>query len=351
MRVASVPAGHVYVRHLQSRDGGEVTRLPDPRPPEASTEQQWWPPVMLQPGWIEGHATEFDVFHVHFGFDALSAEDVRRVVGELRRSGRPLVYTVHDLLNPHHVDPTLHSASLDVLVREADALITLTRGAADEIWQRWGRLAHVLPHPHVVEFAEMSVPRVSRDRPRVGIHLKSLRANMNPLPMLPLLAELCGERGMDLVIDVHTDVVTEGMRNHSPEVVGLLRGLERMEHVVVSTHDYYSDAELWDYFRGLDVSVLPYRFGTHSGWLEACFDLGTRVLAPRIGYYHDQEPGVLGYRLDGEEPVAEDVAAALDVVAERVPWQADPEWRGTQREVLAASHEEIYRSLMSGETR
>ena len=48
-------------------------------------------------------------------------------------------------------------------------------------------------------------------------------------------------------------------------------------------HDFFPDADLWDYLEGLDVSVLPYRFGTHSGWLEACYDLGTPVLAPTAG--------------------------------------------------------------------
>ena len=38
------------------------------------------------------------------------------------------------------------------------------------------------------------------------------------------------------------------------------------------------------------MSVLPYRFGTHSGWLEACFDLGTAVIAPSCGFYRQQHP-------------------------------------------------------------
>lgn len=346
MRVASVPSGHVYVRHLASLDGGDVERLPDPRPPEASSEQQWWPPVMLQPGWITDHANEFDVFHVHFGFDALGPEDLRRVIGELRSAGKPLVYTVHDLANPHHHDTTAHDAALDVLVPAADALITLTTGAAHEIWRRWHRLAHVVPHPHVVEFEEVPPSRPVRRTKRVGIHLKSLRANMNPLRVLRTLAPLADERGMQLVVDVHTDVVTPGMRNHAPAVVGLLGELEA-SGVEVHVHDYYTDQELWDYFRSLDLSVLPYRFGTHSGWLEACFDLGTRVLAPRLGHYHDQEPGVLGYELDGEEPVPVDVAAALDVVAQDPgTWQADPRWRRAQRQAIAAAHEAIYASLV-----
>jgi len=71
--VASVPANHVYVRHLTSPDGDDgIRRLADPRPCGAPSDQSvWWPPVMLDPEWIECHYAEFDVFHVHFGFDSV----------------------------------------------------------------------------------------------------------------------------------------------------------------------------------------------------------------------------------------------------------------------------------------
>lgn len=55
---------------------------------------------MLQPAWIDEHADDFDVFHLHFGFDALSPDKLQGVAGALHRHGKPLVYTVHDLTNP-----------------------------------------------------------------------------------------------------------------------------------------------------------------------------------------------------------------------------------------------------------
>ena len=64
-------------------------------------------------------------------------------------------------------------------------------------------------------------------------------------------------------------------------------------------HDYFSDEDLWAYLASLDLSVLPYTFGTHSGWLEACRDLQTTVLAPSCGYYAEQGP-VLSYTNDGD---------------------------------------------------
>lgn len=302
---------------------------------------------MLDPDWVDAHHDEFDLFHVHFGFDAVDPAVLEALIARLHAHGKPLVYTVHDLRNPHQVDPSAHDAALDVLVPGADALVTLTRGAAAEVERRWGRRPIVIAHPHVVPLERMA--RHSDDkavRGRVIMHCKSLRPNLDPLPMLDLLVDQVPDRGMELVVDVHTDVMTPGNRNHHPEVVRALARAERQPGVRVHVHDYYDDDQLWDYFEAADLSVLPYRFGTHSGWLEACFDLGTRVLAPRIGHYHDQHPGVLGYRLTEQGPDGDDVIVALDQLAGAEPWRADPTWRREQRNQIASEHERLYRELV-----
>ena len=132
----------------------------------------------------------------------------------LRDLGRPLVYTVHDLRNPHHRDRSLHDAQLDVLVPNADALITLTSGAAREIWARWGRNAAVLPHPHVVELARLErrpVPPSAPSRFRVGLHVKSLRASMDPLRLLPdLVRSVRSLPNAVLQVNGHRDVLSRG---------------------------------------------------------------------------------------------------------------------------------------------
>ena len=81
IRIASVPASHVYVRHLASPDGaGTVTRLRDPVPADgAKVPGGWWPPLMLDPHWISQNHQRFDVFHIHFGFDAITTDPVGRV--------------------------------------------------------------------------------------------------------------------------------------------------------------------------------------------------------------------------------------------------------------------------------
>ena len=344
-----MPAGHVYVRHLESvRVRSAVVRLPDPDPdvPDPAPGQ-WWPPAMLSPTWIHEHAEQFDVFHVHFGFDALSPAQLQDAVDALRSVGKPLVYTVHDLRNPHHESPQAHDAHLDVLVPAATRLITLTQGAAAVIARRWGRRAEVLPHPHVVEFDRMRQVSPEHGGFVIGVHAKSVRPSMAPVPvlaqLLPLREELPNTR---IVVDVHHDVFDEDGDRHD---VALRKFL--LEHadaglLELAIHDCYTDDELWDYFESLDVSVLPYRFGTHSGWLEACYDLGTAVVAPDCGFMAEQRPCVT-YHHDPSGVDGDSLRSAVRrVFTERPHWRASVVDRAVERDAIALAHADIYRAAV-----
>jgi beta-1,4-mannosyltransferase len=348
LRIASVPSGHVYVRHLSPAGGDDgVARLPDPHPddPRRSAEQRWWPPVMLRPEWAE--TADVDVFHVQFGFDTCTPDGLRDLVGVLRRRGIPLVVTVHDLRNPHHADRREHDAQLDVLLPSADAVVTLTRGAAAEIARRWGVEALVVPHPHVVE---LDVARALRERPAdrpwtVGLHVKSLRASMDPLAILPtLVEEVRATPDARLLVNGHRDVLADGWSRRDAGLASYLRDAERRGDLELHVHDYLSDDDLWDYLARLDVSVLPYRFGTHSGWLEACHDVGTRVLAPSSGCYAGQGADA-SYAATEHEVDEDSLVEALDrLLAEPtdalVGLEADA--RAAQREQVAATLRQVY---------
>ncbi len=344
--VASVPGHtHVYVRHLSPVDGDGPRRLPDPTPHGGATSpQQWWPPVMLDAAWVD--QADFDVFHLHFGFDAWAPAVLQDVADAVHRRGRPFVFTVHDLRNPHHRDRTLHDQQLDVLVPAADALITLTDGAADEIERRWGRRPTVVPHPHVVDLPTME--RLRRPEPdasrvfRVGLHAKSLRASMDPAGLLPTLVETVADLpDAVLQINIHKDVM-EGGDRHDAALASALRQHAAAEDLELHVHDFLPDDELWRYLAALDVSVLPYRFGTHSGWLEACRDLGTTVVAPSCGYYADQGP-VLGYVHDEDHLDAATLAEAVRTAyVERPRWGVDADFRRRQRAEVAHAHAVVY---------
>ena len=354
--VASVPAGHPYVRHLAAPDEpvprGAV-RLPDPDPddPDRPAGQRWWPPAMLEPSWVRAH--DFDLMHVHFGFDPHTPHQLDALVGALRETGRPLVLTVHDLRNPHQDDPSLLDAQLDVLVPAAQALITLTTTAADTIVRRWGRVATVVPHPHVVDLDLVDRVRRRRSedlggqrRAQIGVALKGLRTNTDGARLLPALGELSA-RGHRVSVTVHRDVLGRD-DDRSRATAAALRGAHRRGEIELVAHDELDDGALWDWVTSLDVAVLPYRFGTHSGWLEMCHDLGTSVVAPDFGCYADQGADAT-YVADETVVDQASLVAGVEAALARRPHGLpglDAAERADQRHAVAAAHDEVYAAVL-----
>jgi hypothetical protein len=263
----------VYIRHLSPfaewGDLPQESRLDDPDPDDRDRPAvtKWWPPVMLEPSWVTENP-DFDLFHLQSGFDAWRPEELAELIDTLRAEGKPFFYAVHDLRNPHHIDRGDHDAQLDVLIPAADALITLTPGAAAEIEARWGHRPVVLPHPYVVEIETM----------------RRLRRRTRPLPQQLRV--------------------------------------------------------------GLHVSVLPYRFGIHSGWLEACRDLGTAVVAPTCGC-HAQQASISTFAMDERTYDEDSLVDAVIGISKQPPTEPVPvQTRLARRQRVAAAHFEIYARLL-----
>jgi hypothetical protein len=174
---------------------------------------------MLEPGWVSDNHQRFDVFQVHFGFDAISPEVLTDVVQELKMHDKPLVYTLHDLRNPAPSRTRRTRKQQDVLLAAAHTVITLTPGAARAIRRRWNRSAHVLAHPHMLSRAWIDRPRHRGERFVVGVHAKSPRANMDPLPVIDTLrAVVAVLPGAVLRIDVHDEIFDPGNHWFAPKV-------------------------------------------------------------------------------------------------------------------------------------
>ncbi|MDO9409550.1 glycosyltransferase [Patulibacter sp.] len=337
--------------------------LPDPPVPGAPADR-WWPPQVLTPAWLRGAAGTFDLVHVHFGTESLPPGALEAALAALRELGTPLVHTVHDLEHPQLQDQAHHRRQLDALLGAADELLTLTDRAAATVLERCGRTATVVPHPQLAPdawFARADELRRTAGtgadelrpaagtgadgparggRPRaagpvVGVHLRGLRANVRPGAWIAELAEAVAARGGRLRLVVN-DEVAPGTAAH-PVLLDLherLRGLP-VDHVRRPRPD---DDGLAAELAGLDVSVLPYAHGTHSGWLELCWDLGTPVLAPDVGAIADQhrEPWALR-TFDPGRPGT--VAAALDRVLDAPPAPPAAERLAERRRVAGRNHE------------
>ena len=238
LRVASVPESHIYVRHLA--EPGDVTQCTGYRSGAVGWAEgtgRGWPPLMLEPGWVTDNHDRFDVFHVHFGFDAIAPGDLRKVVEELEQHDKPLVYTVHDLRNPHHTEPTAHDKQQDVLVAAAGTLITLTPGAARAVIRTLGsKCGGPASPPRAGQCPHRTASAKAKSVRRSGAR-QSVRANMDLLPVLDTLVPVIEALpGAVLQIDLHDEVFEPDSYWYAPELGAALREYGQHDHVEVRVH-------------------------------------------------------------------------------------------------------------------
>lgn len=332
IRVASVPAAHPFVRHIQPPGSAGFLTLPE----IFHEPGRWWPPRRLDPRWLRENAGSFDVLHAHFGYESLSVDVVRSAVRALAEIGRPLVVTVHDLQNPHLPDDADHLEQVGALVRAAAEVTTLTAGAAREIADRWGRTARVLAHPHIVPLEDLPTKPPAGNR--VGVHLGDLRSRV---AIEPVSTEL---RSIGSFAPVTVDVQTDAWESADAATRNNIESIGADQLLV---HERLSDDELYDAVRRTRVQVLPYRRGTHSGWLEMCLDLGVAVAVPRIGYLaqqHPDHPLVATYELGSPGSLTAAVRSLIDAEPECAGWR---DFRRAQRQRLSSEYAAVYRSVVA----
>lgn len=317
IRVVSVPHTDAYVDAV----------LPDGvlRVGPGSGPGPW-----LDPGYLAAHAGDVDVVHLHSGYGHLPEDEVVSWAETVRRTGVPLVHTVHQLRDPQQPTRRRHDAHLEALLATAEVVLTLTPGAADEIAARFGRTAIVVAHPSIAE----PVPDLGGERGLVGMALRAPCAAL-PDPAGLVRAALSGAVNGGGRLRVFLD---DGVA--PPPVFAAGDSLEYLPRKV----DAWA-AQLQE----LHVAVLPESCGTHSAELEICRDVGTRVVAPSCGWFADQWSDVVTYDNDEErglDPVSLDgaVAAALTRPA---PRPADRAWRAEQRAAVRAVHAQVYAQVVA----
>lgn len=352
--VASAPAGHPYVESISACS--DVTVLPDPPVPGAPAGV-WWPPAVLHPSWIIEHRADARLLHIHFGTESFAPGHLTAAIDAAHAVSWPVVFTVHDLEHPQLGDQAAYDRQLDELVRGADALVTLTEGAASVIRRRWGREALVAPHPSVLS-VDAAVPRArSFDEVLIGVHLKDLRPNVDGPGTVAALLHATAElraRGINAVAEVrmHHRVRDEAARRE-------VRSLCATDgHAVLIEHERLDDAQLVVSLSRLDAYVLPYRHGTHSGWLELCWDLGVPVAAPPVGFYAEQhaDASVRTFGANSDDTLTDALAAIIS--------DSDTTHAGTDERAaliaarrasrrlsdaaVARAHAALYRRLLEG---
>ena len=329
-RVLSAPPRHDYVDRLHGAAATLVHRG------AGDDEARIW-----DPGWVAAEHARWDVAHLHFGWEGRPVTALSDLLEAHAAAGTPVVWTAHDLRNPHTTAASDDDGYLAVLARHAAHVVTLTDGAADEVARRFDRRAEVVPHGPILPVADLdrwrAVPR--SERPTVLLNAKSFRRNLDVEAAVDAARELADGGGeVQLVVGVHDE---DGVRERAATLAG--------PGVHVDVHRRWSLDELCHAIRRAHALLLPYRWGSHSGLLELAADLGTPVIATTVGFLAEQHPTipVAVHHQDG--PAVEDLRTAFRRVADaEVPDAVPIAERAADLDRFRDAHRRIYAELAAG---
>lgn len=224
----------------------------------------------------------FDVVHLHhIEFEPIVL--LKKLLWECRRARKRVVFTAHDLA-PIFISTVEYNRRLRLLVSEGVPFVCLTERSCRDVRAKVAADCVVIPH----------------GRDGAALPERPVRA-AGPTRFL-IFGSLRSSRDIELVLNCWRFAPSLG----DSELRLLLRAPSRASMVSeestwrticmhaadtrlgVEVRSFPTDQEIRHALMHSDCLVLPYRWASHSGQLEAAADAGTLALASRIGYLADQ---------------------------------------------------------------
>lgn len=238
--------------------------------------------------WLEAKASFgfFDVLHIQ-SMELTGIGPIERVLERCAREGKGVVATIHDL------DPLFPEAGADLAdkiglaCRFACAVVTLTARAAAQLAGRFGvdpARIQVIPHGPVLPPGHplWDADPVRNDAFTVGM-FGGFRPNRSFLTAAVNARHGLGARVK--ILSRGLNPVELGPGAEAFQVAALAAADPRL---TLALEPFPSDDAVAGFVQGLDLLVLPYLFGTHSGQLELAMDLRVPVAAPDLGCFREQ---------------------------------------------------------------
>lgn len=317
-----------------------------------------------------GPISDVDVAHVHLGHDFPSVGVVERAMASLASSGVPVLLTVHDIDHPSDLEDPQLFEHVGALVTTAARVVTLTEEGALRLLERWDVAAAVVPHPRLLDESEISTAVRAANHlrgggqrgdgqpgsgqgPVVGVLLERMGENIEGPKLLDKLAPVpTGRQDAELRILVESrswqEAVGEEPGTHGDPLVSELAGEGDWRSVRLVTYEALDLGPLLPELAALDVCVLPYRFASHSTWLELCRDLGVAAVFPDLGFLAGQwfsghDPAQFGgqaYSPVDPVAVARGVSAVLDQ-----PKPVPPRIEASAAQSVMEAYAKLYREV------
>lgn len=313
-----------------------------------------------------GPISDVDVAHVHLGHDYLSVGAVERAMASLASSGVPVLLTVHDIHHPSDLEDPQLLDRVGALVTAAARVVTLTEEGALRMLERWDVAAAVVPHPRLLDESEISTAirsakhlrgdgqqRGDGPGPVVGVLLERMGENIEGPELLDKLAPVpTGRQDAELRILVESrswqEAVGEEPGTDGDPLVSELAAEGDWQSVRLVTYEALDLGPLLPELAALDACVLPYRFASHSTWLELCRDLGVAAVFPDLGFlaaqwFSGHDPAHFGGQAYSPvDPVA--VARAVSAVLDQ-PKPVPPRNEASAAQSVMEAYAQLYRDV------
>lgn len=274
-RVLSYPPRHPYVDRLHGRAARLVHRQA-----EMPRVSQFY-----DLSWIDDHAHDFDIAHLHFGHEQYRIDHVLEVIAAHREREVPVVLTVHDLQIPHLGPADPYARDLATAAGPmVDALLTLTPGCAAAVRSLTGRSVTIVPHGPVIPAA--------RRRQLRARHTEGAPAGRSWLLLAGRLRPNLGWHEVVQAYRAVSPVRRLRIQVHRTCAQEVRRATRHAPGIDVVSHDRLTHAQLEELVADAAALLLPYRWGTHSGLLELAADTATPTVVTDAGFLAQQHPSV-----------------------------------------------------------
>lgn len=205
----------------------------------------------------------------------------RRFLAAIRNAGKPIIWTVHNLL-PHERPTWRDRLARRLLLRASDMIICHDDCTASKVRRIAPRRAEIVVMPHGNYDGSLPAPRdIEETRSR---YLNGRRKKL--AVMLGLMRDYKGFdialAAMEKVPDVH--LVIAGGAHRSFEADALTHKASGRSNVSVQL-GYLPDQELANLYGAADLALFPYLRITGSGALLTSLTLGCPAVASDLDYF------------------------------------------------------------------
>ncbi len=301
------------------------------------------------------------ILHLHwvelqYAYGATSHQQAQKALNTLLRqlsflqkTGRKLVYTVHNINQHEGQHPDLNQRANDWLFAHADAIHAHNRAAAQQVQQRYGRevMVFTIPHGNYVGVYPNDISR-AQARDQLGIpqnHFVYLYlGQMRPYKGLDaLIAAFRATAQADASLILAGRVATESCQEH------LQAQIAQHPHIHLIPR-FVPDAHIQRYCNAADICVLPYRDATTSGAALLAFSFARPIIAPALGPF----PELVGNNARGIlfDPQQQDLTQALVQAREAdLPQLSRAAHNLAQSRnwlTIGQQHAQVYRQLLTG---